>query len=167
MDDGALPIGRLAGRLGVPVHTVRFWSDEGLVDPPTRSAGGHPRSAGGHRRYDPAAVARPVLAEGHELPVGFFDVDVDVDVPVPDRWPGGDVRYVQLSAAYDRDAAAARARGGRCAATGAARTWTWRPIRPGWRSCSRDRRRGTLVEGSRAPGRGSWVLGHRLVRGTG
>jgi DNA-binding transcriptional MerR regulator len=51
VDDGALTIGQLAGRLGVPVRTVRFWSDEGLVDPPARSAGGY-------RLYDAAAVAR-------------------------------------------------------------------------------------------------------------
>jgi DNA-binding transcriptional MerR regulator len=51
MDDGALTIGELAGRLGVPVRTVRFWSDEGLVDPPARTAGGY-------RLYDAAAVAR-------------------------------------------------------------------------------------------------------------
>jgi DNA-binding transcriptional MerR regulator len=47
----AFTIGRLAARLGVPVRTVRFWSDEGLVDPPARSAGGY-------RIYDAAALAR-------------------------------------------------------------------------------------------------------------
>ncbi|MGY1642990.1 hypothetical protein ACI782_17940 [Geodermatophilus sp. SYSU D00703] len=46
------------------------------------------------------------LAEGHELPGDFFDVAV----PVLDRRPDDDVSYVQLSPAYDRDAAAARAR---------------------------------------------------------
>ncbi|MGY1663412.1 MerR family DNA-binding transcriptional regulator [Geodermatophilus sp. SYSU D00705] len=51
MDDGALTIGQLADRLGVPVRTVRFWSDEGLVDPPARSAGGY-------RLHGAAAVAR-------------------------------------------------------------------------------------------------------------
>ncbi len=35
----------------------------------------------------------------------------DVAVPVPDRWPDDDVRYVHLSASYDAEAAAARARG--------------------------------------------------------
>lgn len=48
---GVLTIGELAARLGVPVRTVRFWSDEGLVDPPARSAGGY-------RLYDADAVAR-------------------------------------------------------------------------------------------------------------
>lgn len=51
MTGPALTIGQLAARLGVPVRTVRFWSDEGLVDPPARSAGGY-------RLYDAAAVAR-------------------------------------------------------------------------------------------------------------
>ena len=55
---------------------------------------------------DPA-VRAAVLAEGHELPAGFYEVAV----PVPERWPDADVRYVQLSAAYDADAAAARERG--------------------------------------------------------
>lgn len=55
---------------------------------------------------DPA-VRAAVLAEGHELPADFYDVAV----PVPECWPDGDVRYVQLSAAYDGDAAAARERG--------------------------------------------------------
>ena len=51
MTGSLLTIGELAARLGVPVRTVRFWSDEGLVDPPARSAGGY-------RLYDAAAVAR-------------------------------------------------------------------------------------------------------------
>jgi DNA-binding transcriptional MerR regulator len=46
-----LTIGELAARLGVPVRTVRFWSDEGLVAPPARSGGGY-------RLYDAPAVAR-------------------------------------------------------------------------------------------------------------
>ncbi len=53
MDEGdaRLTIGAVAARLGVPVRTVRFWTDEGLVDPPRRSAGGY-------RLYDAASVAR-------------------------------------------------------------------------------------------------------------
>jgi DNA-binding transcriptional MerR regulator len=46
-----LTIGEVAARLGVPVRTVRFWSDAGLVDPPSRTSGGY-------RLYDAAAVAR-------------------------------------------------------------------------------------------------------------
>ncbi|HEY0700233.1 MAG TPA: MerR family transcriptional regulator [Micromonospora sp.] len=48
---GLFPIGQLARRTGLPVRTVRFWSDLGLVPP----AG---RSGGGYRLYDVAAVAR-------------------------------------------------------------------------------------------------------------
>jgi DNA-binding transcriptional MerR regulator len=44
-------IGRLARRTGLSVHTIRFWSDSGLV-PPTD------RSVGGYRLYDATAVAR-------------------------------------------------------------------------------------------------------------
>ncbi len=51
MTGSVLTIGEVAARVGVPVRTVRFWSDEGLVDPPARSAGGY-------RLYDADAVAR-------------------------------------------------------------------------------------------------------------
>lgn len=44
-------IGQLSHRTGLPVRTIRFWSDEGVV-PPTG------RSTGGYRLYDAAAVAR-------------------------------------------------------------------------------------------------------------
>ena len=48
-----------------------------------------------------------IRAEGHELPGDFYDVAV----PVPRSWPEDGARYVQLSCAYDGDAARARARG--------------------------------------------------------
>jgi DNA-binding transcriptional MerR regulator len=48
--DGTLGIGDLARRTGVPVRTIRFYCDEGLLEPA--------RSVGGHRRFDPAAVDR-------------------------------------------------------------------------------------------------------------
>jgi hypothetical protein len=48
-----------------------------------------------------------VAAEALQLPADFHDYAV----PVPDAWPQDDVRYVQLSAAYDADAAEARTRG--------------------------------------------------------
>ncbi|MDP9865395.1 MULTISPECIES: MerR family transcriptional regulator [Streptosporangium] len=53
MDDrtGLFTIGQLARRTALPVRTIRFWSDLGIV-PPTC------RSAGGYRLYDVAAVAR-------------------------------------------------------------------------------------------------------------
>jgi DNA-binding transcriptional MerR regulator len=44
-------IGQLARRTGLPVRTIRFWSDCDLI-PPTG------RSAAGYRLYDAAAVAR-------------------------------------------------------------------------------------------------------------
>lgn len=50
MTGDTLGIGDLARRTGVPVRTIRFYCDEGLLT----SA----RSAGGHRRFDPAQVHR-------------------------------------------------------------------------------------------------------------
>ncbi|GDY31062.1 helix-turn-helix domain-containing protein [Gandjariella thermophila] len=44
-------IGQLARRTGLPVRTIRFWSDSGVVAPTGRSAGGY-------RLYDAEAVAR-------------------------------------------------------------------------------------------------------------
>jgi DNA-binding transcriptional MerR regulator len=48
-----LGIGDLARRTGVPVRTIRFYCDEGLLEPA--------RSAGGHRRFEAAAVDRLTL----------------------------------------------------------------------------------------------------------
>jgi hypothetical protein len=48
-----------------------------------------------------------IEADGHRLPGDFYDVAV----PVPASWPAAGAAYVQLSEAYDRDAAEARARG--------------------------------------------------------
>lgn len=51
-DDGALlSIGDLARRTGLPVKTIRYYADIGLV-PPTE------RSPAGYRRYDAVALAR-------------------------------------------------------------------------------------------------------------
>lgn len=44
-------IGQLARRTGLPVRTIRFWSDSDLIPPTTRSPGGY-------RLYDAEAVAR-------------------------------------------------------------------------------------------------------------
>jgi DNA-binding transcriptional MerR regulator len=46
-------IGDLARRTGVPVRTIRFYCDEGLLEPA--------RSVGGHRRFDPATIDRLTL----------------------------------------------------------------------------------------------------------
>lgn len=62
-----LTIGDAARRSGVPVRTVRFWSDEGLVPAD--------RSASGHRTYDAAAVARLDLVRTlRELGLGLDEV---------------------------------------------------------------------------------------------
>lgn len=49
--DTLYSIGELAQRTGLPVKTIRFYSDRGIV-PPTD------RGPGGYRRYDAAALAR-------------------------------------------------------------------------------------------------------------
>ncbi|MFD0902869.1 MerR family transcriptional regulator [Actinomadura sediminis] len=51
MTDGtSLAIGDLSALTGVPVRTIRFYCDEGILEPV--------RSAGGHRRFDAAAADR-------------------------------------------------------------------------------------------------------------
>jgi DNA-binding transcriptional MerR regulator len=63
-----LTIGQLARRTGVPVRTIRFWSDAGVL-PETD------RSAGNYRRYDGRAVARLDLVRTlRELGLGLDDV---------------------------------------------------------------------------------------------
>jgi DNA-binding transcriptional MerR regulator len=55
VDEGTLyTIGDLARRTGLPVRTIRFYSDTGLL-PPTD------RSPANHRRYDLTAITRLVL----------------------------------------------------------------------------------------------------------
>jgi DNA-binding transcriptional MerR regulator len=68
-DDAALlTIGQLARRTGLPVRTIRFWSDVGAVSPVRRSPGGY-------RLYDAAAVARLELVRTlRELGLGLEDV---------------------------------------------------------------------------------------------
>ncbi len=41
MPEGHLTIGELSRRTGLPVKTLRFWSDEGLLPPASRSASGY------------------------------------------------------------------------------------------------------------------------------
>jgi DNA-binding transcriptional MerR regulator len=63
-----LTIGQVARRIGVPVRTVRFWSDQGLADPVARTASGY-------RSYDAAAVARlDLVATLRELGLGLVAV---------------------------------------------------------------------------------------------
>ncbi|MYQ91444.1 MerR family transcriptional regulator [Streptomyces sp. SID4946] len=69
-DDGTglLTIGELARATGLTVRTIRYWSDEGVLTPVTRSAGGY-------RLYDAQGVARLELIRTlRELGVGLDDV---------------------------------------------------------------------------------------------
>jgi DNA-binding transcriptional MerR regulator len=68
-DDGSfLSIGDLARRTGLPVKTIRYYADIGLV-PPTD------RSPAGYRRYDATAMARLDLVRTlRELGVGLATV---------------------------------------------------------------------------------------------
>jgi DNA-binding transcriptional MerR regulator len=68
-DDGPmLSIGELARRTGLPVRTIRFWSDA-VVLPPAAWTGG------GRRLYDAACVARlELVVTLRELGLGLADV---------------------------------------------------------------------------------------------
>lgn len=63
---------------------------------------------------DPVVRAE-ITAEAPSLPVDLYDEEV----PVPEVWPDGDVTYVHLSPAYDRDAEEAARRGWRVVGDGA------------------------------------------------
>ena len=71
MDDDGRPlltIGQLASRTGLPVRTIRYWSDIGAVPP----AG---RSPGGRRSYDAESVARLELVRTlRQLGLGLAEV---------------------------------------------------------------------------------------------
>ncbi|MEV5743048.1 MerR family transcriptional regulator [Microbispora rosea] len=67
MTDGTelYTVGQIARRTGLSVHTIRFWSDNGLIAPTDRSAGGY-------RLFDAAAVARFDLVRAlRELGIGL------------------------------------------------------------------------------------------------
>ncbi|MEV7801914.1 MerR family transcriptional regulator [Microbispora sp. NPDC088329] len=67
MSDGTelYTVGQIARHIGLSVHTIRFWSDSGLIVPTGRSAGGY-------RLYDAAAVARFDLVRAlRELGIGL------------------------------------------------------------------------------------------------
>jgi len=70
IDDGTglLTIGELARSTGLTVRTIRYWSDEGVLTPVTRSAGGY-------RLYDAESAARLELIRTlRELGLGLDDV---------------------------------------------------------------------------------------------
>ncbi|MEV5335984.1 MerR family transcriptional regulator [Streptomyces werraensis] len=65
---GLLTIGALARATGLPVRTIRYWSDEGALPPVARSPGGY-------RLYDAGSVARLELIRTlRELGLGLDDV---------------------------------------------------------------------------------------------
>ncbi|WP_458245761.1 MerR family transcriptional regulator [Streptomyces sp. MAI_2237] len=70
IDDGTglLTIGELARSTGLTVRTIRYWSDEGVLTPVTRSPGGY-------RLYDARSAARLELIRTlRELGLGLEDV---------------------------------------------------------------------------------------------
>jgi len=67
-DEPVLSIGELAKRTGLPVRTIRFWSDVGVVPPAARTGSGR-------RLYDAACVARlELVATLRDLGLGLTDV---------------------------------------------------------------------------------------------
>ncbi|RPF36402.1 MerR family transcriptional regulator [Streptomyces sp. TLI_185] len=65
---GLLTIGELARSTGLTVRTIRYWSDEGVLTPVTRSTGGY-------RLYDAESAARLELIRTlRELGLGLADV---------------------------------------------------------------------------------------------
>ncbi|MCX5051182.1 MerR family transcriptional regulator [Streptomyces sp. NBC_00474] len=70
IDDGTglFTIGELARATGLTVRTIRYWSDEGVLTPVTRSTGGY-------RLYDAGSAARLELIRTlRELGLGLDDV---------------------------------------------------------------------------------------------
>ena len=67
-DDPLLSIGELARRTGLPVRTIRFWSDAGVLLPAARTEGGR-------RLYNAACVAQlELVATLRDLGLGLADV---------------------------------------------------------------------------------------------
>ncbi|MFF5173122.1 MerR family transcriptional regulator [Micromonospora sp. NPDC000089] len=93
-DDERYGIGDLARRTGVPVKTIRFWSDRGIV-PPTD------RGPTGHRRYGPEAVARLDLVRTLR--------ELGVDLPTVRRVVAREATLGEVAAAH-ADALAAQIR---------------------------------------------------------
>ncbi|MFJ3203821.1 MerR family transcriptional regulator [Streptomyces sp. NPDC086989] len=80
-----LSIGDLATRTGVPVRTIRFYSDAGLL-PPTH------RSRAGYRSYDTAALER--------LRTICVLRELDVDLATVRRVLDGDLPVAEVAAAH-------------------------------------------------------------------
>ena len=86
MDDGTLyTIGELARRTGLPVRTIRFYSDSGVL-PPTG------RSPAGHRLYDIVALTRLELVRTLR--------ELGVDLPTIQRVLGREITVSQAAHAH-------------------------------------------------------------------
>ncbi|XVV02092.1 MerR family transcriptional regulator [Actinosynnema sp. CA-248983] len=83
--DTFLTIGDLARRTGLPVKTVRFYADRGIV-PPTH------RGPTGHRRFDPTAAARLDLVRTLR--------DLDVDLATVRRVLDRETTVAEVAAAH-------------------------------------------------------------------
>ena len=93
-DGSLLSIGELARRTGVPVRTIRFWSDAGVLPPATRTESGR-------RLYGAAGAAQvELVARLRELGLGLADVR---------RVLAGQVSIAEVAAAH-RDALDAQIR---------------------------------------------------------
>ncbi|MFF4104484.1 MerR family transcriptional regulator [Streptomyces sp. NPDC001903] len=78
-------IGGLSARTGIPVRTIRFYSDTGLL-PPTR------RTRAGYRRYDDAALDRLRT-------IGVLR-ELDVGLPTIRRVLDGDLSLTEVATAH-------------------------------------------------------------------
>ncbi len=136
--DTVLGIGDLSRLTGVPVRTIRFYCDEGVLEPR--------RSAGGHRRFDRAAVERletvrglralglglpaitDVLAGRRSLADAVAAERAALDVALEDMaWRRACLRAVEDAAPATRDARLAllaAARDGRAVRESLASFWT-------------------------------------------
>ena len=93
-DEPLLSIGELARRTGLPVRTIRFWSDAGVLFPAARAGGGR-------RLYDAACADQAELVSTlRELGLGLADVR---------RVLAGEASIAEVAAAH-RDALDAQIR---------------------------------------------------------
>jgi len=93
-DEPLLSIGELARRTGLPVRTIRFWSDAGVLPPAARAEGGR-------RLYDAACAGRAeLIAALREVGLGLADVR---------RVLAGQASVAEIAAAH-RDAIDAQVR---------------------------------------------------------
>ena len=93
-DEPLLSIGELARRTGLPVRTIRFWSDAGVLSPAARAGGGR-------RLYDAACADQAELVSTlRELGLGLADVR---------RVLAGEASIAEVAAAH-RDALDAQIR---------------------------------------------------------